>query len=92
MIGGDTLTFSTDCYGCFIDHTEDLAGFDRSEWSKLEDVSEHQTLYGLGSQDEADYLQKHNPFVYFNPIRLDQKRCKEHVVSSNNLNPILMQI
>ena len=26
------------------------------------------------------YGQKHNPFIYFNPIRLDQSRCGAHIV------------
>jgi hypothetical protein len=36
---------------------------------------------GLGSQDENEYAQKHDPFVYFDAIRLDPKRCDANVVS-----------
>jgi len=85
MIGGDTFNISTDCYGCFIDAESlpDLIEASGRSWKTYQEGM--QTPCGLGSQDEADYLQKHNPFVYFDPIRLDQERCKEHVVSFKQL-------
>lgn len=30
--------------------------------------------------DRYPYAQKHNPFIYFDPIRLDEPRCKTHVL------------
>jgi phosphatidylinositol-3-phosphatase len=34
----------------------------------------------LGDHGEHGYVQHHNPFVYFDPIRLDQARCQKSVV------------
>jgi hypothetical protein len=35
--------------------------------------------------DQGDYFQKHNPFVYFDSIRMDQKNCKDRVVPLTSL-------
>lgn len=85
MIGGDTFNISTDCYGCFIDAKSlpDLIEASGRTWKTYQEGM--QTPCGLGSQDESEYMQKHNPFVYFDPIRLDKARCEEHVVSLKNL-------
>jgi phosphatidylinositol-3-phosphatase len=85
MIGGDTFNISTDCYHCFVDAKSlpDLIEASGRTWRTYQE--DMQTPCGLGSQDKSDYLQKHNPFVYFDPIRLDQKRCQQHVVSLNDL-------
>jgi phospholipase C len=85
MIGGDTFNISTDCYGCFVDAKSlpDLIEASGRTWKTYQEGM--QIPCGLGSQDESDYLQKHNPFVYFDPIRLDRERCQDHVVSLKNL-------
>jgi phosphatidylinositol-3-phosphatase len=85
MIGGDTFNISSDCYGCFVDAKSlpDLIEASGRTWKTYQEGM--QVACGLGSQDEGDYLQKHNPFVYFDPIRLDKARCQEHVVSFKQL-------
>ena len=32
------------------------------------------------------YDQKHNPFIYFDPIRLDIERCREHIVPLTDMD------
>jgi phospholipase C len=85
MIGGDTFNISSDCYGCFVDAKSlpDLIEASGRSWKTYQEGM--QTPCGLGSQDEADYMQKHNPFVYFDPIRLDKLRCEDRVVPFKKL-------
>lgn len=85
MIGGDTFNISTNCNDCFVDAKSlpDLIEDSGRTWKTYQEGM--QIPCGLGSQDEGKYVQKHNPFVYFDAIRLDKARCQEHVVSLKNL-------
>ena len=44
-----------------------------------------------GLQDTLKYVQKHNPFVFFNSIRNDARRCEEHVVPLTELKTDIKQ-
>ena len=35
--------------------------------------------------DSAPYVQKHNPFIYFNNIRTNTARCQSHIVPYTSL-------
>jgi len=85
MIGGRTFDIATDCQDCFIDAPSlpDLIEASGRTWKTYQE--DMQNPCGLGSQDESEYVQKHNPFVYFNPIRLDKARCKRSVVPLHSL-------
>jgi phospholipase C len=83
MIGGDTFGIERNCEDCFINAASlpDLIEASGRTWKTYqEDLPE--PCY-LGSA--ANYAQKHNPFVYFDPIRLDQERCERSVVPFTDL-------
>jgi phospholipase C len=84
LIGGDTFGIDSDCKDCFINATSlpDLIEASGRSWKTYqEDMPE--PCY-LGST--SDYAQKHNPFVYFDPIRLNKDRCQRSVVPLTDLN------
>ena len=81
MIGGDTFGIDNNCQTCFIDAPSlpDLIEASGRTWKTYQE--DMQEPCGLGNQDEDEYVQRHNPFVYFDPIRLDRERCRRSVVS-----------
>ncbi len=85
MIGGDTFNISSDCKDCFVNAKSlpDLIEASGRTWKTYQE--DMQSPCALTSQDENEYVQKHNPFVYFDAIRLDQKRCDSNVVSFKQL-------
>lgn len=85
MIGGDTFEIDRNCKNCFI-HAKslpDLIEASGRTWKTYQE--DMQTPCALGNQDENEYVQKHNPFVYFNSIRLDKQRCASRVVPMKEL-------
>ena len=77
LIGGSTFGISENCDDCFLNHPSlpDLIEQSGRTWKTYqEDLREP---CGLGN--EGQYRQKHNPFAYFDPIRLDEARCSEHI-------------
>lgn len=85
MIGGDTFNIKTDCRSCFVNAPSlpDLIEASGRTWKTYQEDMENPC--GLGSQDDHEYVQQHNPFVYFNPIRLDKARCQRSVVPLDSL-------
>lgn len=84
LIGGDTFGIDSNCKDCFINAPSlpDLIEASGRSWKTYqEDMPE--PCY-LGST--SDYAQKHNPFVYFDPIRLNKERCERSVVPLTDLN------
>jgi len=78
MIGGDTFGIDSNCTDCFVNATslpDLIEGSGRTWKTYQEDMPE--PCY-LGST--LNYAQKHNPFIYFDPIRLDTDRCDQSVV------------
>jgi phospholipase C len=77
MIGGDTFGIDRNCEDCFIDAPSlpDLIETSGRTWKTYQEDMPRPCFIG----DWGDYAQKHNPFMYFNPIRLDAARCEEHV-------------
>ena len=78
LISGDTFGIENDCNDCFIDAPSlpDLIEASGRTWKTYqEDMPE--PCY-LGSK--GDYAQKHNPFIYFDPIRLDAARCERTIL------------
>ncbi len=78
MIGGDTFGIDHTCVDCFIDATSlpDLIETAGLTWRTYQ---EHMPA-PCHKQDTLRYFQKHNPFIYFDNIRLDQARCESSVV------------
>lgn len=85
MIGGDTFGVKSDCKDCFVQAPslpDQIEASGRTWKTYQEDMV---TPCGMGSQDEGEYEQKHNPFVYFDAIRLNKQRCDKNVVPLRTL-------
>ena len=78
MVGGSTFDRTTNCEDCFVD-SPSLADQIEASGRTWRDYQEDMpSPCFIGSRDS--YAQKHNPFIYFDPIRMDTPRCKEHIV------------
>jgi phosphatidylinositol-3-phosphatase len=83
LIGGDTFGITTDCEDCFISahtlvDTIEEAGL---TWKTYQEDFPRPCF--LGSTDK--YAQKHNPFIYFDSVRLNEARCNSHIVNLKEL-------
>ena len=78
LMGGDTFGIEFNCNDCFInapslpDHIE-ASG---RTWKTYQEDMPEPCFLG----DTHLYVQKHNPFIYFDPIRLDPVRCERSIV------------
>ncbi len=84
LIGGDTFGITSDCNDCFVNAPSlpDLIEASGRTWKTYQEDMP-QPCY-VGSKNP--YAQKHNPFVYFDPIRLDSERCNRSVVPLTDLS------
>jgi phosphatidylinositol-3-phosphatase len=78
LMGGDTFGIDRNCNDCFIDAPSlpDLIEQSSRTWKTYQEDMPEPCF--LGSTNL--YAQKHNPFVYFDPIRLNPERCQRSVV------------
>jgi hypothetical protein len=78
LTGGDTFGINENCHDCFIDAPSlpDLIEVSGRTWKTYQEDMPEPCF--LGSTNL--YAQKHNPFVYFDPIRLNPERCQRSVV------------
>jgi hypothetical protein len=78
LIGGDTFGIDINCNDCFINATSlpDLIEASGRTWKTYQEDMPEPCFIG----STLLYAQKHNPFVYFDPIRLDPDRCARTVV------------
>jgi hypothetical protein len=78
LIGGDTFEVDSNCTDCFINAPSlpDLIEESGRTWKTYQDDMPEPCYVG----DTLRYVQKHNPFIYFDPIRLNQVRCKRSIV------------
>jgi phosphatidylinositol-3-phosphatase len=78
LIGGDTFGIDSNCIDCFIDAPSlpDLIEQSGRTWKTYQEDMPEPCF--LGSTNL--YAQKHNPFVYFDPIRLNAERCQRSIV------------
>ncbi len=83
LMGGDTFGIKSDCQNCFINQPSlpDLIEKSGRTWKAYMEDMPAPCFLG----DSGDYVQKHNPFVYFDPIRLDPTRCARSVVPLTTL-------
>jgi phosphatidylinositol-3-phosphatase len=83
LIGGDTFGITKSCEDCFIsartlvDEIED-AGL---TWKTYQEDFPRPCFLG----SSLTYAQKHNPFIYFDSVRLNKERCDSHIVNLNEL-------
>jgi len=73
MIGGTTFEITSDCTGCFVNSPSlpdrlEAAG---KTWKAYMEGMPSPCFVGSSGL----YAQKHNPFIYFDPIRNDPARC-----------------
>jgi phosphatidylinositol-3-phosphatase len=78
IFGGDTFGISSDCENCFVSapNLMDQVEVSGRTWRGYFQDMPHSCFV----QDTAIYVQKHNPFMYFDSIRLDATRCNRSVV------------
>ena len=83
MIGGDTFGIDRNCNSCFVNATSlpDLIEASGRTWKTYQEDMPRPCYLG----DTNSYAQKHNPFVYFDAIRLDTARCERSVVPLTTL-------
>jgi phospholipase C len=83
LMGGDTFGIDRTCNNCFIDAPSlpDLIEASGRTWKAYMEDMPSPCFLG----DTHIYVQKHNPFIYFDSIRLNQVRCQEHVVPLEQL-------
>lgn len=84
LIGGDTFGIRTDCIDCFIDAPSlpELIEENGRTWRTYQEDMPEACFVG----DEGRYAQRHNPFIYFDDVRLNQARCEQSVVPFTELN------
>ncbi len=80
IIGGDTFGITDDCdfADCFIQAPSlpDLIEASGRTWKTYQDDMPSPCFTG----NTVRYVRKHNPFIFFDPIRLDEERCKRSIV------------
>lgn len=78
LMGGDTFDIKTNCNDCFRNERSlpDLIEASGRTWKTYQEDMPEPCFLG----DYGKYVQKHNPFVYFDPIRLNAERCQRSVV------------
>jgi hypothetical protein len=84
VFGGDTFGISSDCEKCFIsaDNLADQIEANGRTWRAYFQDMPRPCFVG----DTAIYVQKHNPFMYFDSIRLDATRCNRSIVPFSQLD------
>jgi acid phosphatase len=84
LIGGDTFNITSNCEDCFIEAPSlpDLIEKSGRTWKTYQDDMPEPCFVG----STLRYVQKHNPFIYFDPIRLDVERCTRSVVPLTQLD------
>lgn len=77
LIGGSTFGISSDCTTCYLNQPNliDWLETKQKSWKAYMESMPSSCFIG----DSGDYAQKHNPFIYFNDIRLNPNRCKNIV-------------
>jgi phosphatidylinositol-3-phosphatase len=84
LIGGDTFGITSDCEDCFINATSlpDLIEASGRTWRTYQEALPQPCFSG----SRIPYAQKHDPFIYFDPIRTNSTRCQEGIVPLTQLD------
>jgi len=85
MIGGDTFGIDFNCTSCIVDAPSlpDLIEASGRTWKAYQEDMPSPCFSGA---EAGNYAMKHNPFVYFQPIRLDKERCARSDVPFTQLS------
>ena len=84
LIGGDTFGITEDCEDCFVNAPSlpDLIEASGRTWKTYQEDMPEPCFLG----STTVYVQKHNPFIYFDPIRLESERCRRTIVPFTQLD------
>ena len=84
LVSGDTQGITNDCRDCFVDQPNlaDLIEKSGKTWKAYQEDMPSACFLG----DADPYVQKHNPFIYFDSIRLDPTRCQQSIVPLTQLD------
>lgn len=84
LIGGDTFGVSSDCTDCFVNQKSlpDLLDASGRSWKTYQEDIPANCFIG----NSGEYAQRHDPFIYFDPIRTQTNRCQQGVVSVDTLD------
>lgn len=88
LIGGDTFGVISNCNDCYIDAASlpDLIEASGRTWRTYQERMPSACFLG----DAFKYVQKHNPFIYFTPIRENPERCNHGIVPLTQLDADLV--
>jgi phosphatidylinositol-3-phosphatase len=84
LISGDTQGITSDCEDCFVNAPSLPDQIEQSgrTWKTYQQSMPSPCFLG----STLAYAQKHNPFLYFDAIRLDAERCNQSVVPLDQLD------
>ena len=84
MLGGNTFGITSDCEKCFVDAPSlpDLVEASGRTWRTYQEDMPSPCFIG----SKGNYAQKHNPFIYFTPIRTDAARCEQDIRPFSDLS------
>jgi phosphatidylinositol-3-phosphatase len=79
LIGGDTFGIRRNCTRCFLDRPTVVDQIEASgrTWRTYQESMPRACFVG----DAEPYVQRHNPFIYFDAIRSNPDRCSAGIVS-----------
>jgi phospholipase C len=84
LVSGSTQNIQKDCTDCFIDQPNlaDLIEASGRTWKTYQEDMPSPCFIG----NAKPYYQKHNPFIYFDSIRLNADRCQRSILPLSNLD------
>ncbi len=88
LTAGSTFGIASDCTGCYVNATNiaDQVESSGRSWKAYLESMPSSCYVG----DAYPYMQKHNPFIYYNDVRTNPARCAEHVVPFTQLSTDLV--
>jgi hypothetical protein len=83
LVSGSTQNITSDCINCFVDQPNlgDFIEASGRTWKTYQEDLPSPCYVG----NATPYFQKHNPFIYFDSIRLNAERCQRSIVPLTNL-------
>ena len=84
LVSGDNQKITSDCTTCFVNapNLADLIEASGRTWKSYEENLPSPCFVG----DASPYAQKHDPFIYFDSIRLNPARCQQSIVPLTQLD------
>ncbi|HUI89266.1 MAG TPA: alkaline phosphatase family protein [Anaerolineales bacterium] len=81
MIGGDTFGITYDCTICTVpNYAQSLPDQIETSGRTWRTYQEDMPSACFTGAEAGNYAMKHNPFIYFMPIRLNSQRCTQSIV------------